>query len=162
MIDRDEYGLPIGEDEIPVEPPAFREAFDLANDALVEHGADYEEDTETAFDYDEVNSLYDKDRVRVTGKSNRVPLQITITPETNSAFRDFVETFTGVEIVRGRGAMSPLGELALRMLVSVIADWNIEEVAKELGDIIANPSVREQVRENMKKFAITLLAEESN
>ena len=153
MIDRDEYGLPIGDEETPIEPPEFAEAFDAASGALMEHGAGYEEDTETAFDYDEVNALYDKDRVRVTGKSNRVPLQITITPETNSAFRNFVETFTGVEIVRGRGAMSPLGELALRMLVSVIADWKIEEVAKELSNIISNPNVTEQVRENMKKFA---------
>jgi hypothetical protein len=142
------------DEELPQEPAEFAEAFDLASQALTKHEFQHGDDEhETIFNYEALSELYDKPQPRLTGESNRVSLQVTIQPETDEAFRDFVETLTGEEIRAGRGVMSTVAELGLRVLMAVVADYKIAEVAGELRGSLVSDFAVNKVRENIIRFA---------
>lgn len=108
-------------------------------------------------DYATLRKLYKK--TNLLGKGTRILQNYTIRESTVVAWRDFVHTFTGKPVTRGGGVSSPLVELAMRMFMGVIADYEIEEIANELKKVL---NERQGVVKNMRKLMRLLIEEEND
>lgn len=107
---------------------------------------------EGIINYENARNLYDKSpRPSQTDEENRVKRQFTITPETDFIWRDFITTYSGVAPTRGKGISSAMVELAMKLLVGIVADFKVEELAEELRYVL-NETARKNVRTNLQKL----------
>ncbi len=91
------------------------------------------------------------------GEKNRKTLTFTITPQTDEQWRDFLQTNTGTLPVRGKGISSPMVELAMQLLMAVVADFKTAEVASRLLEIVSSDEARDNIVTNFSKVSTLLL-----
>lgn len=112
----------------------------------------------TAINPAAVSFLYSRAaRPAPVGIKNRKTLTFTITPQTDQEWRDFLQTNTGTLPVRGKGISSPMVELAMQLLMAVVADFKTAEVAGRLLEIVASDNARDNIVTNLNKVATSLL-----
>lgn len=98
--------------------------------------------------------LYDRaSRPAPEGEKNRRNLTFTITPQTDDEWRDFLHTQTGTLPARGKGISSPMVELAMQLLMAVVADFKTVEVAERLLEIAASGDARDNISNNLVKVS---------
>lgn len=101
-----------------------------------------------------VADLYDRaSRPAPVGEINRKNLTFTITPQTDDEWRDFLQTHTGTLPQRGKGISSPMVELSMQLLMAIVADFKLDELAVSLIEISASDEARQQLRANLVKLA---------
>ena len=109
-------------------------------------------DPKGAINYENARELYEKaPRSTTETEKNRIQRQFTITPATDFSWRDFITTWSGIAPTRGKGISSAMVELSMRLLMGVITDFKITEVANELKHVL-NEAARNNVRENLQKL----------
>lgn len=101
-----------------------------------------------------VSNLFDRHaRPAPVGETNRKTLTFTITLQTDQEWRDFLETYTGTQPQRGVGISSPMVELAMQMLMGVIAEFKLDEIAQALREISTTPLSKQNVKDNLDRLA---------
>lgn len=113
-------------------------------EALINH---HEQET-WPFDYKYARGMRDGVRVK---------RQFSFTEASDSAFREFLEIYTGTTPIRGKGIGSAILELFMKLGVAIISDFKLEEVGTEMCQLITNPSVRVRMSKNMEKLAKMLI-----
>lgn len=66
------------------------------------------------------------------GVITKTPTQFTLDNKTREIWDEFIMVYTGTKPERGRGISSPLADTALLLLVAVITEFGIEEIADRL------------------------------
>ncbi len=116
----------------------------------------------TAINPAAVSFLYARSpRPAPEGEKNRKTLTFTITPQTDEQWRDFLQTNTGTLPVRGKGISSPMVELAMQLLMAVVADFKTAEVASRLLEIVSSDEARDNIVTNFSKVSTFLLDPQS-
>lgn len=105
-----------------------------------------------AIDYLEARDLFPHGGNKVTRRTK----QFTLTKETCDAWEDFLHTHSGSKPQRGRGISSTMTEVAQKLLMAVIAGFNIADVTENLQRIIPNEYAIERMKENLETFLETL------
>lgn len=86
-----------------------------------------------------------------------VKRQFSISLATDTAFRDFLEIYSGTTPTRGKGIASAIIEIFLSLGMAVISDFKVTNTIKSLRELIPNPSVRENMSNNLRAIADGLL-----
>lgn len=111
----------------------------------------------TAINPAAVSFLYSRAaRPAPEGIKNRKTLTFTITPQTDQEWRDFLQTNTGTLPIRGKGISSPMVELAMQLLMAVVADFKTAEVADRLSRIVSSSEARDDIANNLNKVITNL------
>jgi hypothetical protein len=96
---------------------------------------------------------FDYKKARTMRKGAYVKRQYSMTEEWDSAFRDFLEHYTGMRPTRGKGIASTILEVFIRIGIAVVAEFKLQEIAKELRELIINPVVLKGMSENLRRMA---------
>jgi len=91
--------------------------------------------------------LYKEDK-----QANQVKRQFTIRPQTDEQWRDFLLTYSNTIPRKGKGISSTLVELSMRILMAIIAEFQIEDVSKELNTVLNAPN-KQDVKAHLIKLA---------
>ncbi len=132
--------------------------FDEPEDFSNEHEewmdeVDEAEFPETIFDFDlnAFEGMYDEGRKRIL---------FSMPESVDTQWRNFVETLTGEKIRRGtQSASSPLATLALRLLMAVVAEYEVENVVSDMTKLVGQD--RDGLVRNLEKV-IEVLNETNN
>lgn len=101
-----------------------------------------------------VADLYDRsERPASEGDVHRKNLTFTITPQTDDEWRDFLQTHTGTLPQRGKGISSPMVELSMQVLMAIVAEFKLGEVAASLTEISSSNESRQRLKANLAKLA---------
>lgn len=88
-------------------------------------------------------------RKRGNGKEKK---QFTFSPGLIELWETFLIVFSGAKSKRGKGISSTMVELAMRLLIAIIADYKIEEVAEQLSIVLPSDLARRDLRTNLERL----------
>ena len=132
-----------------------REPVEFANDLnnLADYLEKYGDEIMPSIDYWESWFLFDKERPTPRGVGNRTKIQFTIRKTTNTLWREFVHMFSGTPVTKGRGISSAVAELALLILIAIVAEFKVSETGYKLNSVLNSPLAKENARKNLLRLA---------
>lgn len=86
----------------------------------------------------------------------RVQRSFTLGKRFDTAWRDFIETYSGTKIRPGNGISSVMGEIAMRMLMALVSGFEVDVVAEALKIMVPSRFALDKMVEHLKQIVVFL------